>query len=106
MVRHAVLKRLVSHGPVTGRLALPTTCCGALAGVRRHDAGEDWNKLSRRESRDQAKIRDYKDFCLVKIVDPFLRPGHTETELRLRRGDDVDGGRTPSFLQALEGVKI
>ena len=54
----------------------------------------------------QVGIRGYKDFCLVKIAVPFLRPGHTDTELRLRRGEDGDGGSTPSFLQALEGVKI
>jgi hypothetical protein len=67
---------------------------------------QGWKKLSRREVLDQAEIRDYKDFCLVKTAVPFLRPGHTDTELRLRLGEDGDGGRTPSFLQALGGVKI
>lgn len=106
MVRHAVLKRLAAHGPVARRLSLLATYRGALGGVGRHDADEIWNTLSRRENRDQAEIRDYKDFCLMKIAVPFLRPGHTETELRLRRGEVGDGGRTPNFLQALEIVKI
>jgi hypothetical protein len=65
---------------------------------------ELFNK-DQRENEAEVATRNYASrgaFCLVKTGIPFLRPGWTVTEFRLRLGCESDGGRTPSFWQALK----